>query len=858
MTKNNNQPPAWADRLLEWYCDPLLVEDLQGDLYERFSKRVNKSGRFKAKILYIWDVLRFIKPYTLKGNQNSLNPSTVFMWSNYFKTSYRSLAKEKVNSSVSILGLALGLSAFILISLYVNDELKYDTYLPNAQRIYRITMSFESETSSEHSAWSEPSVGPLLKAQYPEVESYTALVNETNIISSGELTFNEELFFLADTNYFKVFPYHFTHGKPSSFSAKTIVLTTSIAKKYFEDVSDAMNQTLSVNGREHTIVGIIRDLPAHTDLKFDAIIGMDKITEWTFNYVLFKNEIAPEDFQPKLDKTFAESVQIEFDDYNTKGQYHMEALPDVHFGSAKLFDTPKSSKANLYLFTVVALLILIIASINHLNLSLASISQKQTEVGIRKAIGAQNHQLRAQFLLRSLILCFVSLFLAVGVVIYCLPYLNVLTDKQMEWTGLFSPTVIIYLLITTIGTSLLSGSYPAFYLANANPIKSLKGNLSVDTKSWLRKSLIVFQFTTSMVLIIATFLISRQMDLIQEKSSGNTNTQVLIINVPKDKTLLSDITGLKKSLADYSFVQAVSAVGYNSWPTNDTDVDAYEVRSKGKWQTVPINNVEVDEGYLNTLDLKLAEGRFFKPEETKGAYDVVIVNQALVNKLGWKNPLEQYVTYESGIESRVIGVIEDFHFKSLRDPVEPMLIFPDSRYPDKLMIKIDTKNWLSNTEELERHWKSVLSDQPFEFQFLDQYVQRQYKSEQTMRTLFNYFVLIAVSIACLGLFGLIGLSTANRIQEVGIRKVLGAKMGQLWLLLTKDFIVLILFASLLAIPLAVLFMNNWLSNFVYRTPMSLDIFLVSMAVVLTVALLTMSFHVIKAANTSPSKVLKNE
>ena len=860
MRQDKNRPPQWADRLLEWYCHPALLEDLQGDLYERYERHTGKYGATRAALLYVWDVVRFIRPYTLRHRSSNRSASSLLMFSNYFKTSYRGLLKQRVNTIVTISGLTLGFSAFILLCLYVNDELKYDRYLANADRIYRITMSYTSGSSSEHAAWSEPSVGPALQERYPEIEAHTALVNEKITVKSHSEIFREEHFYFANTSFFDVFPYEFEIGDATTaFQPGMVVITPKIAKKYFSG-QEPLDQVLEIHGKSYRVSGVLKEIPPHTDLKFDALMAVEDLASygWTFNFVLFRDKRDAQAFQPKLDRTFAETLQKEFDEFGTKGQYHMEALPDVHFTPGKLFDTPKSSRANLYIFSTVALLMLVIAGINYMNTALVNATKRQAEVGIRKAVGAINGQLKVQFMLESVMVCTLSLLMGTGAALYCLPYMNDIVEKQIHWSEILSPGILLFLLLIASLLAVISASYPAMYLSSINPAEILKGKIKRLGNRWLSNTLIVVQFSISIVLIIVTVLIFRQLELIQSKSLGFDQEQVLLIDIPRGSTVYSSLPMLKNKLLEYPFVNAASYAGFNGWPTADMDIDVYEVYHNQEWQTKPFNNIEVDEDYFELLNLNLAEGRGFTPGDMDGQFSVVIVNQALVDNLGWTHPLEQTVFYENGIESQVIGVIEDFHFKSIRDEIEPMLIFPDNRYAEKLLLRVSTNDWWKDIELIESTWKAVIGAHPFEFHFLDQYVQAQYKSEQTMKQVFVYFMIIALSIACLGLFALIALTTSQRLKEVGIRKVFGARGFQLLVTLSKNFIVLVLIAVGIASVVSVWGMNLWLERFVYKTAISFDVFLLAGGLSILVAMATMSFHVIKASRTNPSSVLKHE
>lgn len=860
MKKIKKTPPAFADSFLEWYCNPDLLEDLQGDLYERYANRSAKYGTFRARLMYFWDVFSFMKPYTFKKDNQIPSLSPFFMFSNYFKTSYRNLIRQKINTVVNIFGLSLGLAAFILIFLFVNDELKYDRYLTNADRIYRVTMSFTSETSNEHTAWSKPSVGPELKARYPEVEAYASLVNEKVTARYNNDYFREEKFYYTTKGFFEVFPYEFLKGNAkSSFNQGEAVITACTANKYFGE-TDPINQSIEIDHKNYKVVGVLKDLPPQTDLKFDALMVVEDLDNygWSFNFILFRHKNDAEFFQPKLDQTFAETVQMEFDEYNTTGQYHMEALPDVHFGSAKLFDTSKSSRSNLYLFSTIALLTLIIATINYVNISLAGVSKRQAEVGIRKSIGAQQGQLKMQFLLESFIVCMLSLIVAACMTIFYLPQMNFITDKQIPWQELSSPGILLFITCITVVLSLIAGSYPAIYLASVKPVDILKGKTLLKGQAFLRKGLVVIQFVISIFLIVAALLISRQLNLIQNKSHGFDKDQVVVLDIPAEKTIRSSLGALQNNLKQYLFIKSTSLVGEKSWPTADRHIDVYEVFVNNEWQLKPFNNIQVDENYFDLLNLQLLKGRAFNANDMDGKFDVVMVNKAFVDNVGWTNPLEQTIVYENGHESRVVGVIEDFHFNSIRNKVEPMLIIPDNLSPQKLMVKATTNNWFEVLEALESTWEKNMPAQPFEFQFLNHYFQEQYISEKALKQVFTHFMIIAILIACLGLFSLIALNTNQKLKEVGVRKVFGANTSQLLVTLSKDYIVLVFISIALATPIAIIGMNQWLKGFVYKTAISPDIFLFAGGVTILLAIATMSFHVIKASHTNPCNILKNE
>lgn len=854
-------PPAWAERLLEWYCDPYLLEDLQGDLHERFYTRVKTSGLRRARLLYIWDVIRFVRPYTLKKQDHPA--AFLFLFKNYVEVAWRHLLKYKLNTTLNIVGLATGISCFILITLYVQDELLYDRHYDKVDRIYRVTTKLRSQTTNEHVAWADAGLGQSAKDRYPEVEETTGLIKimgKGTAVRSPHYMHREENIYLAENTYFKIFSHAWIKGNPEKAlqQPNSIVLTNTLARKYFPG-GDAFQQTLTVGSEAYSVTGIIEDLPHHTDLTFDALLSINGSVadnnEWCTTYFLFTDKEKAAGFATKLDTLYQETLKGELNDANAEASYELEALTDVHFGERKLFDSPKSNRANQYIFTAVAIGILIIAAINYVNLSIARVSRRKLETGVRKAMGALRSQIQAQHLVESLMVATVSLVAAIAITTWMLPLLNQVAGKHIPVSQLFSWELVTIAILIVIGIGILAGSYPAFSMASGSTVANLKSDVSGIRGNRLQNLLIIVQFTASITLMVCSSIVYDQVKLLTQTSPGFKKDHTLVVDVPKEEGIFRALPAFKHTLAAQTYVQSSSIAGFNSVPANDMDIDTYEILQNGAWTTKPFNNISVDDDYIDLLGLQLVAGRTFTPADLE-ANNAVIVNEAFVKSMDWDHPLEQKM-FCGDFEGRVIGVIKDFHFSGLHKNIEPLILHGNNHYPEKLLIKVSNADFNTITA-LEKVWKQSFRDQPFSFEFLDYTFNSQYQNEQTMQTILLYFSTLTIVVACLGLFGLIAILSSRKTKEFGIRKVFGASRVDLTLLLWRPFLLRIAVAAIVSVPITWWGMQQWLHRFSNKAAISPQPFLVASLGACFLAMIAMGYHSFQTARTNPITSIKHE
>lgn len=854
-------PPRWAERLLEWYCDPYMLEDLQGDLYERFYERLERMSPARARLLYIRDVVRFVKPYVMKKRDHPA--AFLFLLRSYVQVATRHLVKYKVNTFISVSGLATGITCFILIMLYVQDEALYDKHYDKADRIYRVTTRLRSQTTNEHIAWANAELGHAAKERYAEVEETVGMIRvmgNGTACRSDHGTWREANLYLTESSYFKVFSHDWIQGNAETALAhpNSIVLTESLARKYFPG-EDAYQKTLTVGGNEVVVSGILEDLPAHTDLKFDALLSNDRpLSEednWCTTFLLFT---APEKcvgFDAKLDTLYQENLGVTMQEANAEASYVLEPLADVHFGERKIFDTPKSNRANQYIFTVVAIGILLIAAINYINLSIARIARRKLETGLRKTMGALRSQIHAQYLTESVMVATISLVLALALTACLLPFLNRVTGKAIPVAQLFSLEAIPMALLIVVVIGLLAGSYPALKLASGSSAANLRSEADGKGRNTLQHVLIVVQFTASITLMVCSTVVYNQVQLLTDTNPGFTREQTLVVDIPREPSVCKAIPAFKNTLAAQTFVQGSSITGFNSVPASDMDIDTYEVMINGEMTTMPFSNISIDEDYLGLLDIDVVAGRSFTPADLE-ANDAIMVNEAFVKQLGWKHALDQKV-FCGGFEGHIIGVVKDFYFSGLHKTVEPLVLHGNVAYPDKLLVRLSKADFNTITA-LENVWRGTFRDQPFNVTFLDVDFNSQYQSEKTLQTILLYFSVLTIVVACLGLFGLIAILAARKTREFGIRKVFGASRTDLTFILWKPFLLRILFAALLSVPLTYFGMQQWLQRFSNQTAIGPMPFVIASCGACLLAVLAMSYHSFHTARTNPVNCIRHE
>jgi putative ABC transport system permease protein len=805
------------------------------------------------------------------------------MIKNYLKTGLRNLWKNKSFSAINIIGLATGLAVFLLIVLYVVDELSYDKFNVNADRIYRIHADLYFNSTSFISAATPEPLAATLRKDFPQVEQIARFNNPGDIlIKKGNQNIQEHRAVFADSTLFKVFTIPMIEGDPATAlrDPKSIVIDETAARKYFNS-TDVVGKTLYINNSTLCkITGVIKDIPQQSHFHYSFIRPLidsyrGNAEYWlsnnTYSYILVKPGVSREFIQSRVDATIRNYIgkQLESDlhtslkDIERNGNYFrypLMPLTDIHLHSDKSYDIEANGDARyVYIFSGAAILILLIACINFMNLSTARSSNRAKEVGIRKVAGSLRRQLVVQFLVESVLISFFSLILALAICISLLSLFNQITGKDVHAGALFSSRLLPFLVLLVFIVGCIAGSYPAFYLSSFKPIQVLKGTAASGFKrSSLRSILVVFQFFISIILIIGTIVIYHQLNYIRNRKIGYDRDQVLVLH--NTYYLDRQIKTFREELLKMPGV--VNATISSDLPTSSGfDQSAWFRESTlDASKAVITTNFYVDENYIPALGIQMLKGRNFSKDFPTDS-SAVLMNEAAVKIFGFKDPLTGVMyspdNNNKPVLYRVIGVVKDFNFSSMRNKVGP-LVFRLYNSTGSIAVRINSKNIPSLINAVENKWNSMAPGQPFNYTFMDADFDKIYHAEQRMGKLIISFAVFAIFIACLGLFGLVTYAAEQRTKEIGIRKVLGAGIGSIITMLSKDFAKLVLIASIISFPIAWWMMNKWLEDFAYRIHISWWVFLIAGVAALMIALITVSFQAIKAAIMNPVESLRTE
>ncbi|OIR00655.1 macrolide export ATP-binding/permease protein MacB [mine drainage metagenome] len=814
------------------------------------------------------------------------------MIKNYFKIAFRNLWKNKSYSAINIFGLAIGLATCLLITLFITDELSYDTFHTNADRIYRINADIRFGGSEMRISETSDMMGQVLKKDYPQVEEYTRIYNNSGskLIKKGNEFINEEHVAYFDSTFFNVFTFPAVEGdtKTALNEPNTVVVTESAAKKYF-NTTNVLGKTVEVKKGETTqpfkITAVIKDMPHNSDIRFDFMFSMKsadyqwgQFTSHNFHtYLLLKKgtdyKAFEKNFPQYIEKYVLPYVQQfikinsmdEFKKAGNRLDYSLIPLTKIHLYSDYSFElSPSGNIQYVYIFGAVAIFILIIACINFMNLSTARSANRAKEVGIRKVLGTERKTLVTQFLVESTITAFISLFIAIVIAYLVLPLFNNVAAKSLSINDLLSFKILPFIILLPFIVGLLAGSYPALFLSGFKPIVVLKGNANSGfKKSNLRNVLVVFQFTTSVILIIGTIIIYNQLHYIQTKKLGYNKDQVLIIN--GTGALNNNIKAFKNEVLAMQGVSSATISSFLPVSSSSRNDNSYSKEAVMDSKSgLDLQTWTVDYDYIKTLGMEIVKGRNFSREFGTDT-SAVLITETTAKILGYADPIGKMIYAPSNINApggallplQIIGVIKDFHFESLHQNIGPLCMRLGNSN-DLVSFKITAANTQNLIPQVEKKWKEMASGMPFSYRFLDDAFNEMYISEKRVGTIAIVFAILAVFVACLGLFGLVTFMAEQRTKEIGVRKVLGASVSNLVAMLSKDFLKLVIISTIIAFPVAWWGMRNWLQNFAYRIDISWWIFLAAAVIALAVALITISFQAIKAANANPVKSLRTE
>jgi len=794
---------------------------------------------------------------------------------NYFKTAWRNLRKNKTSSSINAFGLTIGLTCCLLIALYIQHELSYDDFELKGKRIARVIMEyrFSGSTESTKGNFTSVRVATVFKQNFPEVESAIKMAAYERVVQTGDKLINEKGFMYADPTFFDIFSFKILKGDPHSVLAAPyrVVLTESSAKKYFGD-EDPIGKTLHVGNDSnfYQVTGIVRDCPSNSQIKFNFLasfssLGIEKEAEnsyWDANYttyLLLKDKSSIKQLQAKLPAF----MKKEMNGQGATINIFLEPFDTIHLHSSYGGFEPNNSIIYIYILGAVALLILIIACSTYVNLSTARSIERAKEVGVRKVVGADKRQLFWQFIGESFVVCFVSVILSLVVTTLLLPSFNQLTNRQLQAGSIFSLPFLLFSIIVGVIVSLFAGSYPALILTGFQPIKVLKGSFkNTSSGQMLRKSLIVFQFIISVFLVVATLIIQKQLYYIQHKNLGYDRNHILVL--PMDSKMMANLDLIKQEFKSDPDIISLSRCVRSPIEGGG----GYNMRSATmpEDQQVNVTANPVDEDFVKTLGLELISGSDFSEQDIKdasgGSFEKnlyhFILNESAARQLGWtsRDAIGKKL-FMGGRSGFVKGVVKDFHFQSFHNPIKPFVLFTEVR-GSELLVKLSGQHIQQAISYLGTKWKTLVPDRPFEYRFLDDDYNKLYNAEIRLGKVMDLFAGIAIVLACLGLFGLSSYTAQQRNKEIGIRKILGASIGNIILALSKDFVRLTLVAIVIALPIAWWATSKWLQDFSYRTSIHWSIYVLASCLVILFTILTVSMQAIKAANGNPVKSLRTE
>jgi len=873
-SKKNPAPP----RLAAWMIKRFFPDDMDfythlGDLEEGFNQLAKKKNKFSARLWYWKNTLRSI-PFAL----SRIISGSFIMFRNYLKVALRNVKRHKGYALINTTGLAIGMACCILIVLYIQFELSYDKYHEQADRICLLKrhgiFGGKALTSSSNNALT----ADLLKNDFFEVENAVRIgFMPDPAVKYGDNKFYENQVIYADGSFFDIFTYPLLKGDPiSALSAPySVVLTEAAARKYFNE-EDPLGKSLRFNNKDNfTVTGVIQDVPRNSHLLFEMICSFqtlysqypkghaflnDFISNVYRTYILMQKGVDPAVFETKfpdfIEKYGGRRARL----FGASIEYFLMPLTDIHLRTP-LNDgkTGVGAILYIYIFALIAFVILIIACINFMNLATANSYKRAKEVGMRKVIGASKRELIQQFLSESFIYSFVSLALAFGLAQMALPVLSSIVGYKLSFDLSVFMRLLPGLVVTAVLVGLVAGSYPAFFLAAFQPVRILKGGIKTGSRnSLLRNFLVVLQFSISIILIIGTFIIIRQLDYMKNKNPGFNKDQVAVLSL-HDEGLRQSVDTVKILLADYPGIIGVAVSSYvpGQYPQHNTK----HPEGFSRDQAPLMYDLNVDADFIPTLGMKITAGRNFSQEFGADSKTTVIINETAAKEFGWENPIGKKIADYRGMKT-VIGVVRDYHQLPVAQELKPLLIRydPDDIYnPYQLLsIRIAPGNISRTLKYIETKWHELFPNYPFDYYFLDESFNEQFWEVERIGKLITYFAGLAVLIACLGLYGLISFIAEQRTKEIGIRKVLGATTTGIVTMLSRELLKMVLIANVIAWPTAYFCMRTWLATFPFREDINLLTFVLAGVIVLVIGLVTVSYKSIKAGLANPIDSLMYE
>ena len=852
--------------IFSWLLDGLLNASIREGALEDFEDHyiwlAENRSRLYAFAWYLVQIFILI-PEALRDSVYG----SLIMLKNYLKIAVRNLSRKKLYSFLNITGLAIGFACSFLLLFYIQDELSFDRYHENADMIYRLNSDLATSERTVLASVSASALAPMLKDTYPEILKIVRFTgyDDKKIVQYKDKLFFEEKFLWTDASLFDVFTYPLLQGDPKEALARphTIVITQEMATKYFGQ-ENPMGKSLRINHKDdYEITGVMRKIPKTSLFRPDFFASLstlnlkpsgnnvrDLLSQINYySFLQLREGTDKAALERKFEGFMEEKLGKILQAMGGSARLYLQPLTEIYLHSDRDMELERTSDiAYVYLFAGIGLFILLLACLNFMNLSTARSANRAREVGLRKVVGAHKRQLIQQFLGESAVITFIALFISLILVYISMPVFRSLSGKDLTAGFLAQPVFIVGLLGLALVISVVGGSYPAFFLSAFRPIETLQGKLKRGAKSSLMRVVLVsFQFTVSIVLIIGTLTVSKQLNYIRNKKLGYHKDHVVTIKVRNPETQ-KKLETLKNVFLQHPDVLAASASA--TTPLGFNDFRAEHAVGAPPNEHFMMFAQFVDESFADLYDIKFLEGRNFSQEFPNDPKDSILINQATVRKLGWEeNPVGQQI--EVGLTQKgqkrtynVVGVVEDYHFQSLHEDISPMVLFNSCLYGsfDQISVRLSPENIQNTMTFLESQWGAVDSQFPFEFSFIDDLYDKLYRAEERMGKLFAYFTGLAIVIGCLGLFGLTSFTAEQRTKEIGVRKILGASVAGITLLLMKEFTKWVLLAVLIAWPIGYFVMNNWLQNFAFRISVGVDTLVLAALLALLISIITVGYQ----------------
>ncbi len=866
--RHKSRPPRLSESFLKRIFPDNGDLTTLGDLEEVFNSIADDKGKFRARLWYRRQTFLSVSSFL----KNSFFWS-LWMFKNYLNFTLRLVKRDRFHYSLNFLGLATGIACSIIILLFLRNELTYDRFHENADRIYRISSNYVTSGEPVLFAISSPALGPHLEREYPEIEAFVRIAPLSELFFSFEdKRFYERGIVFADQAIMQVFTYPLLQGDAETCLSEpnTIVLSERLAHKYFGD-ENPLGQLIQGAGRlSLKVTGVMQNPPQNAHIPIEGMISYvtwetpNKAQEWPiyevygYTYVMFPEGYSLDAFFSKFPAFYEKHIKKDEPRYNQVFEPIFIKLADVHYNTVGFRgDLPLGNRAYLYAFFFIGIFILILACINYINMTTARSATRAKEIGMKKVLGSKKKNLVSQILGESILITFAALVIAYGSVWVLLSFtgFDSSLDLGLNKAMLFHPLLILVLLGVCLLVGITSGLYPAFYLSSIAPVAAIAGKFSTSRRGIIsRRALVVFQFVISIGVVILTLFMNRQIDFMRNQDLGFNKENVLSIRL-RDPEILPKLPAFKEQLLrNPNVTSAALGIGHPGSPSGGL----YKFEGPEGMEEHNFAVFFAGFDYLETMGLEIAAGRDFDKNFASDRQEAVIVNETLIKFMGWENPIGKRVQQLTYFDGHVIGVVKDFHFRSLHNKIEPIIIRMMSSNRGGFFVRLKAENLVQTMGFLETQWKELNPNRPFISSFLDDQFDQQYNADRRQNRLVKIFSYICILISCLGLLGLSSFTSQRRTKEVAIRKVLGASSPQIVLIMFREIFILVTMASIAAVPISLVFINMWLGNFAYRTNLNILIFASASLGAILVAFLTASYHSIKVAQTHPAKNLKYE